>query len=679
MTLGQMASTASELGLDTQCVEFDQAAIGRLPVPCILHWNNDHFVVLVEAGNTHAVIHDPGAGRQRLSLKEVASQATGAAVLLRPSSAFGSGHSAVSERLSFRTVTGGFRGLAGPLARVLGLALALELVGVLTPLAGQVFVDHAIPSGDKHLLLHATAAFGFIFLSLALLTALRSWSLIVLGSSISLSWSSNVLSHLMRLRLSFFSNRSLGDILSRFDATNAIQFTLTNRFIETLLDGSMAVFTAIVLVLYSVKLALLTFAFFCLYACMRAVLFRPLEQANVLFLNANATVQSVLLESIRGMQTIRLNDAAERRVQKFVTVATLSRERKLVLERLNVAFTTCAGTIQGVHGMLILALGAWTVINGNLTVGALLAYTLYSGQFTVRATKLLDYAVELRMLGLQADRLADIVATEPEPDARAPDSEPTDASVEFRNVSFRYHSTDRFILDNCSLRIEAGDVVAITGASGCGKTTLAKLLLGLVEPEQGQILIGGVPIEYLGKTRLRRQIACVLQDDQVFAGSIAENIHFFSDTPDDDLVLRSAVLAEIDKDIRAFWMGYRTALGDMGMSLSAGQRQRLLIARALYRKPEILVLDEATSHLDVENERLVSASLRRMGMTRIVIAHRPETIATATRVLVLDDRGKLNEWNVRSGGEVDREPTPARQSMVPREKVPGDDERYANS
>lgn len=641
MTLAQMASLAGELGLDAACVEFDRGALHRLPCPCILHWGYDHFVILVRVTSRHLILNDPALGRRKVEHAEAIDKITGVGLLLKPNASFGQ-RRLQAQAMSFRSVTGGISGIASPLVRILFIAVVLEIIGLVIPLSGQLFVDHAIPIGDKHWLVAITAGFLILLVVQALLNALRSWLVIVLGTDVALSWGRNSFAHLMRLPSPFFLNRPLGDILSRFDAVNAMQFTLTNRFVEVLLDGATALFTGVVVSLYSIKLAAVTFACFLLYSLMRVVLFRPLEEANHLVLNSNAAAQSTLVESIRGVQTIKLNNAGSARINQFVASAMEARSRKLGLERLNIAFTTTSGLVQSVHSLLVLAIGASLIIDHTLTIGALLAYTLYSGQFTDRTTKLLDYGIELRMLFMHADRLADIVQSPPEHSVQpASDAQPADMSIEFRNVSFRYHKDDRFILKDCSFLIPSNDVVAIVGPSGCGKTTLAKLLLGLLDPESGQILIGGVDTRALGKKRVRELAASVLQDDLIFSGNIGANIHFFSEEPDWERVENSAKLAQLHDEICGFWMGYRTIVGDMGASLSAGQKQRLLLARAIYRDPSVLVLDEATSHLDVDNERRVSTALRDLGMTRLIIAHRPQTISMTNGILQFVGEGEV--------------------------------------
>jgi ATP-binding cassette subfamily B protein RaxB len=265
----------------------------------------------------------------------------------------------------------------------------------------------------------------------------------------------------------------------------------------------------------------------------------------------------------------------------------------------------------------------------------LFAFMAYKEQFSARVAGLIDKVIELRMLQLQGERLADIVLTPPEQDSPAPACAVEEASIEVRNLSFRYSDSDPFVLQACSFRIEPGESVAIVGPSGGGKTTLAKIMLGLLAPTDGQVLVGGMDLQKLGVDAYRRLVGTVMQDDLLFAGSIADNVSFFDPSPSQEAIERCTRLAAVHEDIVAMPMGYHTLIGDMGAALSGGQKQRLLFARALYKQPSILFLDEATSALDVQRERMVNEAIRGLNLTRIIIAHRPETIASAARAIVL--------------------------------------------
>jgi ATP-binding cassette subfamily B protein RaxB len=248
----------------------------------------------------------------------------------------------------------------------------------------------------------------------------------------------------------------------------------------------------------------------------------------------------------------------------------------------------------------------------------------------------IDVLVNVKMLGLHAERLADIVGATPEPDVEMEtDVARIAPSIALRGVKFRYGDAEPWILDGIDLEIPAGEHVALAGASGCGKTTLCKIMIGLLEPVEGEVLVGGIPIRRLGLRTYRQMVGTVMQDDVLLAGSILDNISFFDTSADLDRVTQCARLAAIHDDIAAMPMGYQTLVGELGSSLSGGQKQRVLLARALYKQPMILALDEATSHLDIDNERKVNQSLAGLNLTRVTVAHRPESIRAARRVVTL--------------------------------------------
>jgi ATP-binding cassette, subfamily B, bacterial CvaB/MchF/RaxB len=356
----------------------------------------------------------------------------------------------------------------------------------------------------------------------------------------------------------------------------------------------------------------------------------------------SARRDSHFLETIRGIRTIKLFNGQHERRAHWLNLLVETTNRQLVTQKLDLLFRNANSLLLGGLGILIVWLGAERVLQNAFSVGMLFAFISYKDQFLRRVSELINRVVDLKMLRLHAERLADIAMTQPEQrDWFAADAtERRPASIQVRNVSFRYGANDPWVLDDISFSIDAGESVAIAGSSGCGKTTLMKLLTGLLEPTQGSILINGVPLARIGIDRYRAMIGVVMQDDQLFAGSIAENISFFAASPDNERIEECAKMAAVHDDIMAMPMAYGTLIGDMGTVLSGGQKQRVLIARALYRDPVILFLDEATSHLDVGREKAVNSTLQRTFITRVSIAHRPETIRASSRVIVLD-HGKV--------------------------------------
>jgi ATP-binding cassette subfamily B protein RaxB len=302
-------------------------------------------------------------------------------------------------------------------------------------------------------------------------------------------------------------------------------------------------------------------------------------------------------------------------------------------------FEAVNGFLVMLENAAILYLGARAVLANDLSVGMFIAFLSYKDQFVKRSSALIDQALSLRLLGLQTDRLADIVLSKPEPRLTAPalhSKAGVAPTLELRNVSFQYAPGERWVLKDLSLKIDAGEAVAIAGPSGSGKTTLLKVMLGQLIPQEGEVLVGGMPLQQMGLQAYRDMIGVVMQDDRLFAGTVGENMALFDPDIDHEKIEKVADMAALHEDIAQMPMGYNTLVGDMGSALSGGQKQRVVLARALYREPKILFLDEATSSLDTATEAAVNSAIQQLKVTRVVIAHRPQTIASMDRVIYVE-------------------------------------------
>ena len=619
--LAQLIHIAHQLGLSSRPLRLEMEHLSELKLPCILHWDLNHYVVLAKVGRSGVRILDPAIGERVLALEEVSEHFTGVALELAPTSEFQK--EARPASISLRQLTGQINGLWPSLALVLLLSVALQIFVVLAPFYTQWVVDQALVSADRDLLTVLGISFGL--------------AMLFLSSTLGLRWMGNVIGHLLRLPLDFFEKRHLGDITSRVSSVQSIQRTLTTSFVEALIDGLMAIVTLGVMVLYSWKLALVTLAAVVLYALVRATAYAPVRNRTERQLVASAKQQSHLLESIRGMQSIKIagQEPMRRATYENLMVGTVNEEVRL--SKLTLGFTVTSQLIFGVERIAVIWIGAVLTMNNVFSVGMLVAYLAYKDQFALRMAGLIDKAVEFRMLRLHGERLADVVLSEPDQDFDQIETMvPTSSSIEVENLSFRYAEGEPWIVRNCSFRVEQGEAVAIVGGSGCGKSTLMKLLLGLLKPSEGSVSIGGVDIQKYGPRGIRSMVGAVMQDDQLFAGSIADNISGFDSGFDEQRIEEAARMAAVHDDIAGLPMGYHGLIGDMGNSLSGGQKQRVILARALYRRPQILFLDEATSHLDVMRERLVNEAVQRMKLTKVIVAHRPETISSADRVLVME-------------------------------------------
>jgi ATP-binding cassette subfamily B protein RaxB len=632
--LNQIIHIAQALGLSTRALRLEMENLGKLQLPCILHWDLNHFVVLAKVGRSKVTILDPAIGEKKLSFSEVSEHFTGVALELTPSHEFKPRKAAPT--VSIRQLTGRVTGVWRALAQILLLSVALQVFVVLAPFFMQWVVDQVLVSADKDLLTVLGLGFGLTLLLQISIGVLRGWSVIYLSSRLGLQWMGNVFAHALRLPLDFFEKRHLGDITSRMGSVQAIQRTLTTSFIEALIDGLMALVTFGLMLFYSWKLALVTLLAVALYACIRTVAYRPLRDGTEQQLVAAAKQQTHLLESLRGMQSVKVAGAEGLRRSTYDNLMVNTVNQDVRIARMGLGFNGASQLVFGVERIAVIWIGALLALQNVFSVGMLIAYLAYKDQFAQRMAALIDKFIEFRMLRLHGERLADIVLTPPEDAEFRPElPAPEEASIEVENLSFRYADGEPWVLQGCSLRIEPGEAVAIVGASGCGKTTLVKLLLGLLKPNEGSIRIGGHDLHKVGPGNIRKIVGAVMQDDQLFGGSIADNISFFDPQMDQAKVEHAAKLAAIHQEVMAMPMGYHSLIGDMGSSLSGGQKQRVILARALYREPKLLFLDEATSHLDVGNEQLVNVAVKQLDVTKVIVAHRPETIASADRVLVI--------------------------------------------
>jgi ATP-binding cassette, subfamily B, bacterial CvaB/MchF/RaxB len=636
-TLSHLMGMAQAVGFTTRPVKLELEDLKDLRRPCILHWNFNHFVVLKEVGARHVVIHDPAMGIRKLSFDEVSAAFTGVALELWPNPGFK--QVTFKQSVKLRDMMGHVTGLYRSLGQVLLLALALEVFALVSPFYMQWVVDHALVSADRDLLTTLALGFGLLVFMQQAISTVRAWVIMHMSTTLNVQWRANLFAHLIRLPVDFFEKRHLGDVVSRFGAIDQIQHTLTSTFVEAILDGVLTVATLAMMFLYSPTMAWIAIGAMLLYGLGRWAWFRPLRNATEEQIVHAAKQQTHFIETVRGVRALKLFQRLDERRNSWLGLFVEQVNADLRTQKLQVMYRLLNGLLFGVERILIIWLGAKLVMEGAFTIGVLLAFIAYKDQFVTRVSGLIDRMVEMRMLHLQGERLADIALAEQEPEVvetmSKQEIQNLPANIVIQGLRYRYADGEPWVLDGVDLEIAEGESVAIVGPSGCGKSTLMSLMLGLRPVKEGQILVGGQPLSKLGLSHLRNMIGTVMQDDALFAGSIADNIAFFDQQVDLAWVEECARKAAVYEEIAAMPMGFNTLIGDMGAALSGGQKQRILLARALYKKPKILFLDEATSHLDVARESMVNQAVQALDMTRVIIAHRPETIASAKRVIVM--------------------------------------------
>jgi ATP-binding cassette subfamily B protein RaxB len=425
-------------------------------------------------------------------------------------------------------------------------------------------------------------------------------------------------------------------VLSRFKSIEPIRNVLAEGFILAAIDGIMAVATFTMICFYSSKLAGVVLAALLVYLVLRLITYHRFRNLNEAYIRAEAQENSNFIETARAVQSIKLFNRELDREGQWLNLHADTVNAGIRKGKAMIQFGTMNKMIFGIENIVTVYLAATLVLDNDLTIGMIFAFMSYKMSFIDKSVTLVEKFLDYRLLDLHLERIADIAMNPVEGgQPLLHDFIPIRGELELRNVSFRYAETERYVLENINLKVAAKSFVTIMGPSGGGKTTLLKIMLGLLAPTSGDILIDGRPLQSVGVRAYREQIGAVMQEDQLLSGSISDNISFFDPQFDFERVVSCAGVAGVHDEILSMPMGYNSLIGDMGSSLSGGQKQRILLARALYKEPRILFLDEGTAHLDVAKEKEINQRLQQLSITRISVAHRPDMIAGADTILRL--------------------------------------------
>lgn len=635
-TLSGLRGIAEQLGLATRPLSLDLDELAALKMPCVLHWEFNHFVVLVSVKRNCVVLHDPARGRRTVSLSELSQSFTGVALETWPDSTFTA--ETVHNRLSLGTLIGSVQGLKGALGKIFCLALVIETINLIMPVGTQLVMDHAIPAGDRGLLTLICAGLLFFILLRAVVSMVRAWSSLVMGILINVQWQSGLFNHLMRLPLTYFERRKLGDIQSRFGSLDTLRNTFTTSVVGAIMDSIMVIGVLVMMVLYGGWLTWVVIGFTALYVLLRLLTYSYYRQLSEESLVRSARASSYFMETLYGIATIKMQGMTDRRSAHWLNLEIDTINTGIRVTKMDMLFGGINTFVAACDQVAILWLGTSLVIDNQMTIGMFVAFGAFRGQFSDRIGSLTAFLLQLRMMSLHNERIADI-ALQPR-ENRKPDI-PYEARLQpialtASALSYRYDNQSSAIFSDLNIAISPGESVAIVGPSGCGKTTLMKVLCGLFMPDSGRVEVNGIDIQQLGINNYHKMIACVMQDDKLFSGSIRENICGFAEEVDDAWMQECARASYLHEVIMCMLMGYETLIGELGEGLSGGQKQRLFIARAIYRKPGVLFMDEATSALDKESEAIVNQAIKELSITRVIIAHRETTISSADRVIFLN-------------------------------------------
>jgi ATP-binding cassette subfamily B protein len=644
-SLRVLAATARSYGLRTTAVSVEPTALHELALPAIAHWEGTHYVVLEAVSSKRVNIIDPAVGRRSLDWTELAQGLTGSVVQLAPGPGFecGTRRRTRAAREALRPLFEPLRRARRTLAQLLVASVAIQLLGLALPALTAVVIDDVLPSSRHELLAVVGAAAGLLVVSQFAVIRLRAMLLIGLQARLDEEITGRVFRHLLSLPFAFFTHRASGDLMERMTSTVLLREMLSTHAMTAVLDAGFMAISLAVLLAADLTLGAVVLVVGLAEVALLLVFQGRSRRLHQRHLRAQGQSQALLFEALEGISTIKatggeahLYDAWSDRFSEAIAVGTAQKRLEAHLE-------TLTAVVRVLAPALVLYLGAHRVLDGDLSLGAMMALQALALTFLTPLGSVVASAQQLQAAGAHVERLRDILDAEPERSAApARSSHPMRGRIELRDVGFRYDGAAAPALHDVSLTIEPGEKVAIVGRSGSGKTTLALLLLGLYEPETGSIRYDGVPGRDLDPRVLRAQFGAVLQESFVFGDSIRHNIAATNPDLPLDAVETAARIAEIHDEIRAMPMGYETRMAAGGSGLSGGQRQRISIARAVAHGPVVLLLDEGTSHLDAETEHRLNANLDELGCTRIVIAHRLSTVADADQIFVVDD-GKIAE------------------------------------
>ena len=642
--LTDIRRAALELGLRAYPRRIDPRRLDRLAAPFILILNNGSYAVLLRGlgDGQYLMLYPPEAAPRKVSLLELLEQWSGQTLLIKKPLSLEEG----PRRFGFSWFLPILWRFRGTLLEILVAALVIQLFAVATPLFSQVVIDKVLTHKSVSTLNVLAAGMLILIVFDGLMNLLKAWMLSHTTNRIDVVLGSRLLAHLLHIPLRFFETRRVGETLSRVRELDQIRQFLTGQPLTVAIDALFIfVFLALMLA-YSVKLTIVVLLSLPCFVALSLII-RPLfrRRLETLF-QRNAASQSFLVEAVTGIQTVKAMALERIFSQKWETLMARQVYAASQVQHLSGTATALSGVIQRGTTLAILWVGATEVMASQLTVGKLIAFQMLAGQVITPVMRIVSLWQDFQRIGLSVDRLGDLMNTTPEP-ALHPSKISLPAlkgDITIDSLNFRYVADGRLALNKLSVEIPAGSTVGLVGRSGSGKSTLTRLLQRLYLPESGRILIDGLDLNQLDPFWLRRQIGVVLQDNFLFAGSIAENIAMQWPAAPMDAIVRAAQLAGAHEFITELAEAYDTQVGERGAALSGGQRQRIAIARALLTNPRILIFDEATSALDYESERIIQDNLHTIsaGRTVLIIAHRLSTIQHADQILVLD-HGELKE------------------------------------
>jgi ATP-binding cassette subfamily B protein len=623
---------ARTMGLRARGVAITPDKLAFLPPGSILHWELNHFIVFEGVTSRGMAVMDPARGRREIEHADIEAGLSGVALVLEP----GEGFIRVkrNSKLRWARYRAWLFSTRDTWGRLVLTSLVLQILAMSMPGMMGAVVDKVVPRADNDLLVLIACAFLSVAAFHFLTTFLRSRLLLQLRTEVETRMSFDFVHHLFGLPFRFFQERSAGDLAMRMSSQSAIREILTTGSLSAMLDGVLVIGYFAVLVSAAPKIALIAIVLAILQGGLCILYARQSRSLAMEGLSAQARLEGYQVELLHGIEPLKAMAGGERAIGRWEDLYVESLNRTLARGALEGTFSSLLGAVRFAGPVVILLQGAALVLDGSLPLGTMLGLSALASGFLEPVSNLVSTGLKLTQLEGFIGRIEDVLDTPMESSQPARGTRIT-GNIRVQDVGFHYASEPKPALEDVSLSVDAGECIAIVGSSGSGKSTLARIIAGLYEPDRGSVFIDDIDTRGLPRDDLRAALGVVTQDTRLFAGSLRDNVTMFDETIPLEVVAEACAAAALDVDIAAMPMGYDTVLADGGSSISGGQRQRLALARALVRKPKILVLDEATSALDTVTEQRVQACLHALGCTRIVVAHRLSTVVSADKIVVM--------------------------------------------
>ncbi len=641
--LSDILNVASALKLQTRALRLEPKELGEIALPAILHWDMGHFVVLKKVSRNGVTIHDPAFGERKCSAKELDLHFTGIAIECIPSRDFV--RETRVQSTSIWELFSRFPGFYSAVGQLFLLSLLIQLANIGAAFYLQLVIDESIAKHDTDLLIVLGGGFGLLMFCSVAMNFARSTVQLYFANQLGFQMAGNVFAHLMKLPVEFFSKRHIGDLVSRFASLGEIRNTLAEDMITVVLDGLFASMILVVLFYFQATLATVVLVFVVLMSLFKLSLINPIKSLTERRIVAEAVASSSLMENMRAIEVVKFYCRELQRVWSWRHQYADQVNATVQLSRFGIRIEAAYGLLTGVENILVIFLAARFVLEGSISLGFMTAFLALKANFSSSIRSLIDKIVQIRLLRLQLERVSDISCAEVEyGNFYLPQmGSKLRGRLELQALSYSYSGSAEPVLRDVNLQIASGEIVAIVGPSGSGKSTLIKIMAGLVFPSEGCVEVDGQPLQRMGVRQFRSACAGVLQTDQLLSGTLQENICLYDEVVDTPRMERAARMAGIHEFIGSLPMGYNSLVGDMGSIMSAGQAQRILLARAFYKQAQVLFLDEATANLDPEVEQHVLRVIQSLHVTTIMVTHRQAPLEIAHRVLCCEG-GNVHEW-----------------------------------